>query len=70
MRQRQQEILAFIIKDTADKGYPPTVREIGKAVGLLSSSTVFGHLQRLARDGYIQITPDSPRAIKVLKPMG
>jgi repressor LexA len=46
---RQQAILEFIKNEVKDKGYPPSVREIGEAVGLASSSTVHGHLERLEK---------------------
>ena len=49
-----------------EKGYPPSVREIGEAVGLASSSTVHGHLSRLEGKGYIRRDPTKPRAIEVL----
>lgn len=63
---RRDEILAFIIKDTAKNGYAPTIREISKAVGLKSSSTAHGHIQRLIRDGLLQMKTDSPRSITVV----
>ncbi|ORO00550.1 repressor LexA, partial [Staphylococcus aureus] len=48
------------------KGYPPSVREIGEAVGLASSSTVHGHLSRLEEKGYIRRDPTKPRAIEIV----
>ncbi|MCU9611966.1 transcriptional repressor LexA [Caldibacillus lycopersici] len=63
---RQQEILNFIKKEVREKGYPPSVREIGEAVGLSSSSTVHGHLARLESKGLIRRDPTKPRAIEVL----
>ena len=65
---RQQAILDFIKKEVRDKGYPPSVREIGEAVGLASSSTVHGHLARLEKKGLIRRDPTKPRAIEVLDP--
>ena len=62
---RQIAILDFIKKQTRAKGYPPSVREIGKAVGLSSSSTVHGHLAQLEEKGYIRRDPAKPRAIEV-----
>jgi len=59
---RQRRILAFIRQEVADRGYPPSVREIGAAVGLQSSSTVHGHLRRLEELGYIRRDPSKPRA--------
>ncbi|MDI9442466.1 MAG: transcriptional repressor LexA [Firmicutes bacterium] len=63
---RQRRILAFIRQEVADRGYPPSVREIGAAVGLQSSSTVHGHLRRLEELGYIRRDPSKPRAIEIL----
>ncbi|MBM7837752.1 repressor LexA [Alkalihalobacillus xiaoxiensis] len=63
---RQEEILDFIKDEVKKKGYPPSVREIGEAVGLASSSTVHGHLARLEKKGYIRRDPTKPRAIEVL----
>lgn len=66
LTQRQAEILKFIKKEIRQKGYPPSVREIGDAVGLMSSSTVHGHLQTLEDKGYIRRDPTKPRAIEIL----
>lgn len=66
LSKRQQEILNFIKKEVNDKGYPPSVREIGEAVGLASSSTVHGHLSRLESKGLIRRDPTKPRAIEIL----
>ncbi len=63
---RQRQILEFIKKTVRLRGYPPSVREIGEAVGLSSSSTVHGHLARLEEKGYIRRDPTKPRAIEVL----
>ena len=63
---RQRQILDFIKRTVRDRGYPPSVREIGEAVGLSSSSTVHGHLARLEEKGYIRRDPTKPRAIEVL----
>lgn len=63
---RQQAILDYIQKNVLEKGYPPSVREIGEAVGLASSSTVHGHLARLEKKGYIRRDPTKPRAIELL----
>lgn len=63
---RQTRILEFIKEEIRKKGYPPAVREIGEAVGLLSSSTVHGHLQTLEDKGYIRRDPTKPRAIEIL----
>lgn len=66
LSKRQQEIMDFIKNEVKDKGYPPSVREIGEAVGLASSSTVHGHLARLEQKGLIRRDPTKPRAIEVL----
>ncbi len=63
---RQQAILDYIKKEVEEKGYPPSVREIGEAVGLASSSTVHGHLSRLEKKGFIRRDPTKPRAIEIL----
>jgi repressor LexA len=63
---RQQAILDFIRDEVRQKGYPPSVREIGEAVGLASSSTVHGHLDRLEKKGMIRRDPTKPRAIELL----
>lgn len=52
LSKRQEEILGFIKVEVRKKGYPPSVREIGEAVGLASSSTVHGHLSRLEKRLY------------------
>ncbi len=65
--KRQEAILAFIKDEVRTKGYPPSVREIGEAVGLASSSTVHGHLARLESKGLIRRDPTKPRAIEVLE---
>lgn len=66
LSKRQQDILEFIKKEVSQKGYPPSVREIGEAVGLASSSTVHGHLARLESKGLIRRDPTKPRAIEIL----
>jgi len=63
---RQQEILDYIKKEVQKKGYPPSVREIGEAVGLSSSSSVHAHLEKLEEMGYLRRDPTKPRAIEVL----
>lgn len=64
---RQQAILDYIQQNVQEKGYPPSVREIGEAVGLASSSTVHGHLSRLEKKGYLRRDPTKPRAIELLR---
>jgi len=66
LTKRQKEIYDFIRKYAARYGYPPTVREIGKAVGLHSSSTVHAHLANLEKIGLLRRDPSKPRAIEVL----
>ncbi len=66
LSKRQTDILEHIKKVIREKGYPPSVREIGDAVGLMSSSTVHGHLQTLEEKGYIRRDPTKPRAIEIL----
>ena len=66
LTKRQQEIFDFIKKYSAKYGYPPTVRDIGKAVGLASSSTVHAHLANLERLGLLRRDPTKPRAIELL----
>ncbi|HEY3264753.1 MAG TPA: transcriptional repressor LexA [Actinomycetota bacterium] len=60
---RQQRILDFIARTVDERGYPPTVREIGEAVGLTSSSSVHGQLANLERKGLLHRDPTKPRAI-------
>ena len=66
LTKRQLEILEFIKHEVRVKGYPPSVREIGLAVGLNSSATVHSHLSRLESKGCIRRDPTKPRAIEVL----
>jgi repressor LexA len=66
LSKRQQDILQYIKVAVREKGYPPSVREIGEAVGLASSSTVHGHLARLESKGLIRRDPTKPRAIEIL----
>ena len=66
LTDRQRQTLQFISEAVAKRGYPPSVREIGTALGLTSSSTVHSHLQALQRKGYLRIDPTKPRAIEIL----
>jgi len=68
LSKRQQAIIDFIRSEVKAKGYPPSVREIGNAVGLASTSTVHGHLERLEKKGYLRRDPTKPRAIEVIDP--
>ena len=63
---RQREILDYIRETVADRGYPPSVREIGEAVGLSSPSTVHSHLATLEASGHLRRDPTKPRAIEIL----
>ncbi len=66
LSKRQREIFDFISRYLSRHGYPPTVREIGKAVGLHSSSTVHAHLSKLEKLGVLKRDPTKPRAIEVM----
>jgi repressor LexA len=66
LTKRQQEIFDFIKRYSDLNGYPPTVRDIGKAVGLASSSTVHAHLANLEKIGLLRRDPTKPRAIELL----
>jgi repressor LexA len=66
LTKRQQEIFDFIKRYSAKYGYPPTVRDIGKAVGLASSSTVHAHLANLEKIGLVRRDPTKPRALELL----
>jgi repressor LexA len=67
LTKRQQEIFDFVKRYVSEHGYPPTVRDIGKAIGLTSSSTVHAHLANLEKLGLLRRDPTKPRAIEVLK---
>jgi repressor LexA len=66
LTKRQQEIFDFIKRYAEEFGYPPTVRDIGKAVGLASSSTVHAHLANLEKLGLVRRDPTKPRALELL----
>jgi repressor LexA len=66
LTKRQQEIFDFIKRYSARHGYPPTVRDIGKAIGLTSSSTVHAHLANLEKIGLLRRDPTKPRAMEIL----
>ncbi len=66
LTKRQQEIFDFIRSYSEKNGYPPTVRDIGKAVGLASSSTVHAHLSNLEKLGVLRRDPTKPRALELL----
>ena len=66
LTDRQRQTLQFIADTVGERGYPPSVREIGEAMGLTSSSTVHSHMQALQRKGYLKIDPTKPRAIELL----
>lgn len=62
---RQRQVLQFVDAEVRERGYPPSVREIGDAIGLSSSSTVHAHLAALQNKGYLRRDPTKPRAIEV-----
>ncbi|OPX84289.1 MAG: LexA repressor [Pelotomaculum sp. PtaB.Bin104] len=66
LSQKEDLIMKVIKKNIQDKGYPPSVREIGQAVGLSSSSTVHGYLKRLEGKGYLRRDAAKPRAMEIL----
>ncbi len=66
LTKRQQEIFEFIKRYSSQHGYPPTVRDIGRAIGLTSSSTVHAHLANLEKVGLLRRDPTKPRAIELL----
>ena len=66
LTKRQREIFDFVKRHGEEHGYPPTVRDIGKAIGLTSSSTVHAHLANLEKLGVLRRDPTKPRAIEVL----
>jgi len=66
LSKRQREIFDFVVAYADKHGYPPTVREIGEAVGLASPSTVHAHLANLERAGYLKRDPTKPRALEVV----
>jgi len=67
LNKREKAILKFIEKQVTEKGYPPSVREIGKAVDLSSTATVHGYLAKLAKKGYIKKEDQKGRTLKLLK---
>lgn len=67
LTRRQAEILTFIQRYSETHGYPPSVREIGRALGLTSSSTVHSHLAALEKKGYLHRDPSKPRALEILR---
>lgn len=67
LNKRERAIIKFIDKQIKDKGYPPSVREIGKAVGLNSTATVHGYLKKLSEKGYIKKEDQKGRTLKLLK---
>ncbi len=66
LTERQQEIWQYLVEYVDGHGYPPTVREIGDAVGLASPSTVHAHLANLERQGFLRRDPTKPRAIELV----
>jgi repressor LexA len=68
LTDRQRQVLDYIRRTVSERGYPPTVREIGDAVGLSSPSTIHSHLAALVKAGAIRKDPTKPRAIEILEP--
>lgn len=66
LSERQQQVLDYIRGTVAERGYPPSVREIGEALGLSSPSTVHSHISSLVKAGALRRDPSKPRAIEVL----
>lgn len=66
LTERQRSVLEFIEFHMRDRGYPPSVREIGSYIGVASPSTVHSHLKTLQREGYLHRDPSKPRAIRVV----
>lgn len=66
LSRRQEQILFFIRESVESRGFPPSIREIGEAVGLSSSSTVHAHLRSLETKGYLKRNPSKPRSIELL----
>jgi SOS-response transcriptional repressor LexA len=66
LTRRQREVLEFVRAEVNQRGFPPSVREIGRAVGLSSSSTVHSHLAALEEKGFVRRDPSKPRALEVL----
>lgn len=67
MSKRRQQIYDFIAAYIKDNNFSPSMREITEGVGLQSTSTVKGHLDRLQRDGYLDFEPSKPRTIRLVK---
>ena len=70
LSEKEKSILTVIKNNVSEKGYPPSVREIGQAVGLSSSSTVHGYLKKLEDKGYLRRDANKTRAIEVISPEG
>jgi repressor LexA len=66
LTKRQQQIYEYVVRYAEKHGYPPTVREIGDAIGLASPSTVHAHLANLEREGYVRRDPTKPRALELV----
>jgi repressor LexA len=65
LTEKRRQILDFIVEHQRDHGYPPSVREIGRSVGLKSSATVHDHIDKLAEGGFLVKDPTKPRALQV-----
>lgn len=67
MTNRQQDIYDFIRNHIAEKKYSPTIREIGEALGIKSSSTVHEHLSKMRKNGHINFVDSSPRTLSIVE---
>ncbi len=67
INKREKAILKFLEREIATRGYPPSVREIGKAVGLSSTATVHGYISRLEQKGYIKKESQKGRTLRLIK---
>ena len=66
LTKKQQQVLDYILTEIHRRGYPPAIREIGKALNLSSSATVHSHIKALEKKGYLRRDPSKPRALEVL----
>ena len=66
LTRKQEESYQCILNYTKEHGYPPTVREFGKMIGVISTSSAFSRIKQLELNGYIRRIPASPRAIEIL----
>lgn len=67
LTRRQKDVLNALDNYTKEKGYAPSIREIAEIVHLASSSTVYGHLEKLKENGYVTWEPSQPRTLRIIK---